>query len=65
MSEWSSFTNAVASTIKTRTVSKKLGGSFLALLYAIFAWITSSFKELFWAIFDCINHFFPLPGIKK
>lgn len=63
MSEWSSFKSAVASTIKTRTVSKKLGGSFLALLTSIFAWILTSFKTVFWGIFQKINHMFPLPGV--
>lgn len=63
MSEWLSFKSEVASTIKTRTVSKKLGGSFLALLTSIFTWIFASFKSLFWAIFEKINNMFPLPGV--
>lgn len=64
MSEWSVFKSAIVSTFKTRTVSKKLGGSFLALLSFLFSWLITSFKNFFWAIFKRINHVFPLPGVK-
>ena len=63
MTEWSSFKSAVAATIKDRSVSKKLGGAFLALLSFIFAWLITSFKNLFWGIFQKINQMFPLPGV--
>ncbi len=64
MSEWSRFKSELTSTVKTRKVSKKLGGSFLSLLSSIFSAIFSWFSAFFWAIFNALNRVFPLPGVK-